>query len=426
MASSRNRNTSRAEGAEVPATPLGNVHVSACSSSLKYRLYPIEIIFPPFDEPWISEGYLPPKEIAAGFGQATNYSITITDISLTGVREKYLITDEHVLLCPGPGERASSAPLGCYSIYEEHLKSGYYKEIIDRYPVQFQIWESNEYMFYLAIATLAFETSGAPKLSVVTQSRIAVSTSTGGMKNQRKNVVDPVIEGVPFMGVLCLFFKRKRANTTRPDSDDICDLLGEDPSVQAGEGTEDEDGMSPIWEGKSVNLPYKDGPVLNIDDPFFDKYPISELDMGGEEVLFHLDWNLNVKDRTIDFACLCEDVGSHSLVTMIFSHELLFCSQTAMLGASAVANEKIKRLEEEVHELKLHKGEVMNIKSSMMRERDGSQKHVYELETELKELKSNFTVLDKCQREIPLIGLAMKEMYRSLFSRGARIGAVLY
>lgn len=39
---------------------------------------------------------------------------------------------------------------------------------------------------------------------------------------------------------------------------------------------------------------------------------------------------------------------------MIFNLELLFRLQTTMLDAFTIANEKIKRLEEEVHELKLH------------------------------------------------------------------------
>lgn len=62
---------------------------------------------------------------------------------------------------------------------------------------------------------------------------------------------------------------------------------------------------------------------------------------------------------------------------MIFGPELLFYSQATMLGASSSADEKIKRLEEEVHKLKLHKGEVMNIKNAMTWEQDTSQKHVY-------------------------------------------------
>lgn len=64
---------------------------------------------------------------------------------------------------------------------------------------------------------------------------------------------------------------------------------------------------------------------------------------------------------------------------MIFSCELLFRSQTAMLGASGVADEKIKRLDEEVHDLKLLKGEIMNAKSTTMCERDANQKRGKEL-----------------------------------------------
>lgn len=45
-------------------------------------------------------------------------------------------------------------------------------------------------------------------------------------------------------------------------------------------------------EGKSVILPFKEGPTPRVDDPFFDKYPMPELEMDGEEILFWLDWNL--------------------------------------------------------------------------------------------------------------------------------------
>lgn len=57
---------------------------------------------------------------------------------------------------------------------------------------------------------------------------------------------------------------------------------------------------------------------------------------------------------------------------------------------SAVADEKIKGLEEEVHDLKLLKGELMNSKNVMMQQRDTTHQHVYELVAELKELKSNY------------------------------------
>lgn len=40
----------------------------------------------------------------------------------------------------------------------------------------------------------------------------------------------------------------------------------------------------------------------------------------------------------------------------------------------------------------------MNAKNAMMRERDANHRYVYELETELKELKSNFASLgEQCQ-----------------------------
>lgn len=67
---------------------------------------------------------------------------------------------------------------------------------------------------------------------------------------------------------------------------------------------------------------------------------------------------------------------------MMFSRELLFQSQTAMLGVSGIADEKIKKLEKEVHDLKLLKGEIMNAKSMMMHVRDVNQQCVYDLEAE--------------------------------------------
>lgn len=46
------------------------------------------------------------------------------EIALKGLRDKYLISDEHVVLCLGPDVRTCSPPPGCYSMYEEHLNSG--------------------------------------------------------------------------------------------------------------------------------------------------------------------------------------------------------------------------------------------------------------------------------------------------------------
>ncbi|KAI5661873.1 hypothetical protein M9H77_21196 [Catharanthus roseus] len=68
-----------------------------------------------------------------------------------------------------------------------------------------------------------------------------------------------------------------------------------------------------------------------------------------------------------------------------------------MLGASFATNEKIKKLEGKIHDLKLLKGELMNVRNAMMQELDTNRQRVYELE-ELKELKSNFVLLGKqCQ-----------------------------
>ncbi|KAI5682930.1 hypothetical protein M9H77_04158 [Catharanthus roseus] len=413
MASSSILNIGRTEGTEVPATPTGNVHVSTCSSDLKYRLYPVEVVFPPLDEPWVSDCHLLPKVIDVVF--VTSYSSMVTDVSLASVYEKYLIPDEYVLLHPSPRVRVASPPPGCYFVYEEHLKLGldyelqHYRKTIACYTVQFRIIESNEYMFYLAAATLASGIGGTTKLSVLTRLRVAVSAGTEGSRSQRNNFADPAIKGVPFAVASLSRFKLGV-------SDDICDLLGDDPSLQVDEGTEDKSGMS--LSERSVNLPFKDGPIPKVDDPFFHKYHVPELDTVAEKVLFCPDWNLNVNNRTIN-PRVCAEMFDH--ITMIFSRELLFRSQTAILGASAIANEKMKRLEEEVHELKLYKGEVINIKNAMMREQDTSQKWVYELEVELKEMKSNFTTL-----EISLIGLAMEKTYRSLFFQGARTEVVLY
>lgn len=69
MASSNSCNSGRAEGTETPATHSSNIQVSASSSSLKYRLYPNEVIFPIFHDPWVSEGHLRSKMIAVVFGK---------------------------------------------------------------------------------------------------------------------------------------------------------------------------------------------------------------------------------------------------------------------------------------------------------------------------------------------------------------------
>lgn len=78
---------------------------------------------------------------------------------------------------------------------------------------------------------------------------------------------------------------------------------------------------------------------------------------------------------------------------MIDSRELQFPLKLVMLGASSIANEKIKKLKVEVHDLKLLMGELMNSKNTMMREYNEKRQHVYKLEVELNELKSHFASL---------------------------------
>lgn len=69
-----------------------------------------------------------------------------------------------------------------------------------------------------------------------------------------------------------------------------------------------------------------------------------------------------------------------------------------MAGASTTTNKIIRRVKEEVHDLRLMKGELMNTKNEMMRDYDAKCRRVYELEAELKELKLNFRALGEwCQ-----------------------------
>lgn len=42
-------------------------------------------------------------------------------------------------------------------------------------------------------------------------------------------------------------------------------------------------------KAKSVLLPFKKGPAPRVDNPFFNKYPMPELEMGEEEILFRPD-----------------------------------------------------------------------------------------------------------------------------------------
>lgn len=70
MASSNSQNSrTPPKRTSVPATPSGNVHIFVCSTSLKYKFYPVEVVFPPLSELWVSNDHVPPKLIAAIFGK---------------------------------------------------------------------------------------------------------------------------------------------------------------------------------------------------------------------------------------------------------------------------------------------------------------------------------------------------------------------
>lgn len=60
-----------------------------------------------------------------------------------------------------------------------------------------------------------------------------------------------------------------------------------------------------------------------------------------------------------------------------------------MLCALSVTNEKIQKLEREVHDLKLLNGKLMNAKNAMMLECDANLPACLYVRSELKELKSN-------------------------------------
>lgn len=71
MASSGSRNTgyTPSEGTSISATPSCNVHVFGCSTGMKYKLYLVEVVFPPLGESWVSYDNVPPKIIAVVFGK---------------------------------------------------------------------------------------------------------------------------------------------------------------------------------------------------------------------------------------------------------------------------------------------------------------------------------------------------------------------
>ncbi|KAI5662974.1 hypothetical protein M9H77_22297 [Catharanthus roseus] len=90
------------EVTSILTTPSGNVHVFVFSTGLKYKLYPVKVLFPPLDKSCVSDAHVSPKKIAVVFGkwaklegfegQATSCGSTMTD--------EYSIPVEYVLLRP--------------------------------------------------------------------------------------------------------------------------------------------------------------------------------------------------------------------------------------------------------------------------------------------------------------------------------------
>lgn len=70
------------------------------------------------------------------------------------------------------------------------------------------------------------------------------------------------------------------------------------------------------------NLSFKKGLAPRVDEPFFNKYLVPELETGGEEILFRPDWNVNVNDHTID-PRVCTEILNH----IVFPWDVMFASQ---------------------------------------------------------------------------------------------------
>lgn len=102
---SQNTGCTPSEGTSVPVTPSCNDHFSVYSTVLKYKLYPVEVVFLPLGESWVFDVHVLPKTMATVFtelegfeGQTTTYESTMTDIVLAGLWDKYSILDEYILL----------------------------------------------------------------------------------------------------------------------------------------------------------------------------------------------------------------------------------------------------------------------------------------------------------------------------------------
>ncbi|KAI5656632.1 hypothetical protein M9H77_25425 [Catharanthus roseus] len=97
-------------------------------------------------------------------------------------------------------------------------------------------------MFYLATTTLASGTGGVPKQSIVTRSRAAIGADTKGVNASHS--------GKSLRGL------REQFVQASIESDDIHDLLRDDPFAQTCEGAKDEDGVLSTREGqRSHSIP---------------------------------------------------------------------------------------------------------------------------------------------------------------------------
>lgn len=88
---------------------------------------------------------------------------------------------------------------------------------------------------------------------------------------------------------------------------------------------------------KSVVLLFYEGLAPKLDEPFFDKYLIPKLEMGGEKIFSRPDWSLNVNDCTID-PRVCAKMLDHIvlprdkiLTSQISSVELMTCFPIALM-----------------------------------------------------------------------------------------------
>lgn len=77
-----------------------------------------------------------------------------------------------------------------------------------------------------------------------------------------------------------------------------------------------------INKRKSVLLPFRKGLPQHIGDLFFNKYPISKLETGGEKLLFRPYWGINVNDHSIDHH-VCIKILYH----MVLPRDIVFALQ---------------------------------------------------------------------------------------------------